>query len=93
MPAGQSQRALNEVIGCFVLQFRSYVVQFYPHRDSHVSNRTDHNNVARSLRAMSNVSIRPVFGRGWIHHAVLDVKLVVVSEDFNGLGADAGHGR
>lgn len=93
MSTGQSHRAFNEVIGCAILQLRSHVVKFHLHRDRHVSNRTDHNNVGRKLRAMSEVSICPVFGRGRIQRTVLDVELVIVSEDFNGLGADAGHGR
>ncbi|CAN5367020.1 hypothetical protein BH11PSE9_BH11PSE9_33640 [soil metagenome] len=93
MPAGQSQRTLNEVTGFAVLELRSYVVQFHLHRDRHIPNRTDHYNTCGYLRAVSNVSIRPILGRMRTRHTVLDVELVIVSEDFNGFGADAGHGR
>ena len=93
MPAGQSQRALNEVIGCAVLQLRGYIVQFHLYRDHHVPNRKDHYNIGCCFRAVRNVSIRPVFGRRQIHRTVLNIELVIVSEDFNGLSADAGHGR
>lgn len=93
MPAWQSQRTLNEVIGCAVLQLRGHIVQFHLNRDHHVPNRTNHYNVGCCLRAVCDVSIRPVFGRGRIHRTVLYVELVIVSEDFNGFRADAGHGR
>ncbi|KQV51700.1 hypothetical protein ASC95_29635 [Pelomonas sp. Root1217] len=93
MSAGQSQRTLNDVIGSAVLQLRGHIVQFHLHRDRHVPNWTDHYNVGCRFCAVCDVSICPIYGRRRIHRTVLDIELVIVSEDFNGLRADAGHGR